>query len=228
LKTSRNVRVLQFWMPNIIVPIILFICSFYDFNKGIDIKDAGYSLNYFLHYDSYPGNRLISRFWSNVVGHLFSKLPGGDTWYGLSFYATTIIATTVVIAYFVCKRVMDFRVAAIAELFAVFFCWNPNVILYDYMSFLLFTLGGYLLLIALEKEEQKRYYFLAGVVLGMNVFVRLPNLAEMAVVIGSEGQGVRKEILESADVELIIPMNPHCESLNAAVAATIVMWQMKL
>ena len=48
----------------------------------------------------------------------------------------------------------------------------------------------------------------------------------MAVVIGSEGQGVRKEILESADAELIIPMNPRCESLNAAVAATIVMWQM--
>ena len=27
--------------------------------------------------------------------------------------------------------------------------------------------------------------------------------------------------------ELIIPMNPRCESLNAAVAAAIVMWQMK-
>ena len=33
------------------------------------------------------------------------------------------------------------------------------------------------------------------------------------------------EILDSADAELIIPMNPHCESLNAAVAATIVMWE---
>ena len=49
----------------------------------------------------------------------------------------------------------------------------------------------------------------------------------MAVVIGSEGQGVRQEILESADAELIIPMNPNCESLNAAIAAAIVMWQMK-
>ena len=46
-------------------------------------------------------------------------------------------------------------------------------------------------------------------------------------VIGSEGQGVRREILESADGELIIPMNKRCESLNAAVAAAIVMWQMK-
>ena len=56
--------------------------------------------------------------------------------------------------------------------------------------------------------------------------LRQADVASMAVVIGSEGQGVRKEILESADAELIIPMNPHCESLNAAVAATIVMWQM--
>ena len=57
--------------------------------------------------------------------------------------------------------------------------------------------------------------------------IRDADLSKMAVVIGSEGQGVRKEILEAADAELIIPMNPHCESLNAAVAATIVMWQMK-
>jgi len=57
--------------------------------------------------------------------------------------------------------------------------------------------------------------------------IRSAALSRMAVVIGSEGQGVRREILESADQELIIPMNAHCESLNAAVAATIVMWQMK-
>ncbi len=56
--------------------------------------------------------------------------------------------------------------------------------------------------------------------------IREVSLGEMAVVIGSEGQGVRREILDSADEELIIPMNPHCESLNAAVASTIVMWQM--
>ncbi len=57
--------------------------------------------------------------------------------------------------------------------------------------------------------------------------IRKASVGEMAVVIGSEGQGVRREVLEAADAELIIPMNPHCESLNAAVAATIVMWEMK-
>ncbi len=58
--------------------------------------------------------------------------------------------------------------------------------------------------------------------------LREQPLDTMAVVIGSEGQGVRREILESAGHSLIIPMNPNCESLNAAVAAAIVMWQMKL
>ncbi len=56
--------------------------------------------------------------------------------------------------------------------------------------------------------------------------IRRADVKKMAVVIGSEGQGVRREILDSADAELIIPMTAHCESLNAAVAASIVMWQM--
>ena len=57
--------------------------------------------------------------------------------------------------------------------------------------------------------------------------IRNAQLSNMAVVICSEGRGVRQEILAQANAELIIPMNAHCESLNAAVAATIVMWEMK-
>ncbi len=59
------------------------------------------------------------------------------------------------------------------------------------------------------------------------VDIRSAKLAELAVVIGSEGQGVRQEILDYAHNQLIIPMDPRCESLNAAIAAAIVMWQMK-
>ena len=57
--------------------------------------------------------------------------------------------------------------------------------------------------------------------------IRTAEMKNMAVVFGSEGQGVRREILQAADRELIIPMNPHCESLNAAIAAAIVMWEIK-
>ena len=57
--------------------------------------------------------------------------------------------------------------------------------------------------------------------------LRQANLKDMAVVIGSEGQGVRQQILDAAQQALIIPMDSRCESLNAAIAAAIVMWQMK-
>ena len=82
-------------------------------------------------------------------------------------------------------------------------------------------------------EEAKQKCRQAGIPIGVTALserakdLRQADLRSMAVVIGSEGRGVRQEILDSADAELIIPMNPHCESLNAAVAATIVLWQMK-
>lgn len=72
----------------------------------------------------------------------------------------------------------------------------------------------------------------AGIPIGVTALsdramdLRKAELSKMAVVIGSEGRGVRKEILDAADQELIIPMNPRCESLNAAIAASIVMWEM--
>ena len=82
-------------------------------------------------------------------------------------------------------------------------------------------------------EEVRDKCRAAGIPIGVTalsdraVDIRTADLAKMALVIGSEGRGVRKEILESADRELIIPMNPHCESLNAAIAAAIVMWEIR-
>ena len=79
-------------------------------------------------------------------------------------------------------------------------------------------------------EEARSACAQAGIPVGVTALseraedIRQANVQGMAVVIGSEGQGVRREILENADKELIIPMNAHCESLNAAAAATIVMW----
>ncbi len=72
----------------------------------------------------------------------------------------------------------------------------------------------------------------AGIPIGVTalsdtaVDIRSVRVSAMALVIGSEGQGVRPEVLQQADKTLIIPMAEHCESLNAAVAASIAMWQM--
>ena len=47
----------------------------------------------------------------------------------------------------------------------------------------------------------------------------------LAIAIGSEGRGLSGELLSLCAGELIIPMEPDSESLNAAVAASIAMWE---
>jgi TrmH family RNA methyltransferase len=57
--------------------------------------------------------------------------------------------------------------------------------------------------------------------------IRSIDLRACVTVIGSEGQGVCEAFLEAAGKQAIIPMSPRCESLNAAVAATVVMWELR-
>jgi TrmH family RNA methyltransferase len=58
------------------------------------------------------------------------------------------------------------------------------------------------------------------------VDLREADLSKAAMVIGREGRGVGAFFLDNADRELIIPMSERCESLNAASAGTVVLWQM--
>lgn len=57
--------------------------------------------------------------------------------------------------------------------------------------------------------------------------LRRIELKKSLVVIGSEGQGICDTLLRASKEQIIIPMQSRCESLNAAVAAAIVMWQMQ-
>ena len=47
-----------------------------------------------------------------------------------------------------------------------------------------------------------------------------------AVAIGSEGRGLSESVLAACDRTVRIPMNERCESLNAAAAATVFLWEM--
>ena len=49
---------------------------------------------------------------------------------------------------------------------------------------------------------------------------------QILVCVGSEGRGLSRELLDLCDGEVIIPMRGAAESLNAAVAAAILMWEM--
>ena len=80
---------------------------------------------------------------------------------------------------------------------------------------------------ALAQCREKKLMLTVTALNDQAVDIRSADLSSAVAVIGSEGQGVRKSILDAAEQSVIIPMQPHCESLNAAVAAAIVMWQMK-
>ena len=58
--------------------------------------------------------------------------------------------------------------------------------------------------------------------------VSLPqaDLSRTAVVIGSEGRGVSDFLLRSCSATVKIPMEARCESLNAAMAAAVVLWEL--
>lgn len=58
------------------------------------------------------------------------------------------------------------------------------------------------------------------------VDIRTADLGRSAVVIGNEGRGVCDRVLAMSCRTLKIPMNPRCESLNAAAAAAVVLWEM--
>lgn len=58
------------------------------------------------------------------------------------------------------------------------------------------------------------------------VDIRSVSLGRAAVAVGNEGHGLTPELLSRCRGKLIIPMTAGSESLNAAVAAAILLWEM--
>ena len=55
--------------------------------------------------------------------------------------------------------------------------------------------------------------------------VRTVDYSRCALAVGSEGRGLSQALLAACTKTLLIPMQPHCESLNAAVAAAVLLWE---
>ncbi len=55
--------------------------------------------------------------------------------------------------------------------------------------------------------------------------IRGMDLRRTALAVGSEGRGLSAELLALCEKKIIIPMRPDSESLNAAVAASVLMWE---
>lgn len=54
---------------------------------------------------------------------------------------------------------------------------------------------------------------------------RSVDYSRCAIAIGSEGRGLSREMLAVCGKTVLIPMREHCESLNAAIAAAVLLWE---
>mgnify|MGYP002561592314 CR=1 FL=1 len=78
------------------------------------------------------------------------------------------------------------------------------------------------LLLDLQKENIKTY---AAHLRGENAYDEEDYTTGCAFLIGNEGNGLRDEVADCADCLIRIPMEGEAESLNAAVAAAVLMFE---
>lgn len=176
---QKNKKILS----KICFPVILFFYPFLTVNQGVDVSDSLYSMTNFLFFPELEGMWIVSTYLSNVVGYLLTCLPYGTTVLGMNCYTGLFVSGNAIFTYRILKKWMPAWIAFLGEIIAISFCWIPTGILYNYLTYLLLTIG----LLTLYKglvEENEKYLIIAGVALGLNVFVRIPNLTEMALIVG--------------------------------------------
>lgn len=76
---------------------------------------------------------------------------------------------------------------------------------------------------ALKTQEYKIY---ATRVNGGKSLKNIEIGEKFAIIMGNEGNGVSEEILKYADQYLYIEMNNNCESLNVAIATSIILYEL--
>lgn len=74
--------------------------------------------------------------------------------------------------------------------------------------------------------KQKNYQILGTKVTGGKDIKTLDNLDKFAIIMGNEGNGVRKEILNFCDQFVYIKMSNKCESLNVSIATSILLYEL--
>lgn len=169
-------------ITNLIFPIMLFLYPLIKVNQGIDVSDTTYSLGNYLFFDRLEGMWVISTYLSNVVGYVLTKLPFGDTLLGMNIYTGLIVSILVLAVYQILRKWMPEWIVFLAEIVAIGFMWIPTTILYNYLTYVLFSIGALLLYKGLV-EGKTKYLVIAGICLGCNALVRVSNLAQMALIV---------------------------------------------
>lgn len=185
---------------DVLFPLLLLLFPLLKANQGIDLTDTGYSLGNYRFFGQAGGVWTFLTFLSNAAGFLMTKLPMGQTMLGMKIYASLAVSLLALLGYRFFKTKMPPWLAFLGEFAAIGFCWCPPVILYNYLTYLLFLAGAILLFRGLA-GCRPACLFLAGIVLGLNAFVRFPNNvleAGLIVAVWYYGALKKKKFVEMA------------------------------
>ena len=169
-------------LSKVVFPLVLLVFPLLLANQGIDVSDTTYSLGYYRFMEEMDVTWVLATYLANVAGAFLMKLPMGDTLLGMNFYTGLLVSATGLLCYAALSRWMPAWMAFAGELTALALCWCPTTILYNYLTYFLFSAGSLFLGRALFTGKSV-CYVLAGVCLGLNVTVRFSNLTEAALIL---------------------------------------------
>lgn len=170
------------YIENFLYPLILLIWPIVKFNQGVDISDSTYSLGNYLYPDNIQPMWKISTYLSNLIGSWLVRLPGADRLIIANIYTGLFISAIAISVYFLLRKQLGAWQVFLGEFLSIGFCWIPSGILYNYITYLLFSLGAIFLCLGIGRKSY-RLLAIAGIMLGLNVFVRLPNVLEAMLII---------------------------------------------
>lgn len=169
--------------------VILFLLPFLHVNVGLNLADQGYNLYNFESFPDMNETWMIATLAANLTGKFFTLLPFGSCMLGMNVYCTLLLSGISVGFYLLLSRNYSRYCVFVGLLIAICFSWAPKVTLYQYLSYYLFCLGAVILVQGLKKEK-RIFLYAAGIVLGINLFVRFPNILQVSLILVVWGAGI--------------------------------------
>ncbi|MBO4783422.1 MAG: hypothetical protein J5521_01585, partial [Lachnospiraceae bacterium] len=153
-KEKKNNKKTKLIVLDCIFIAVLVLFPFLHLAFGVEFTDTAYSLGNYENLDKMNLTWTVATFWANMLGRFFTMLPFGATWLGMKFYTTLVPVTGVVFSYLFLKKYMPRVFVFVGEILAISLFWCPTTILYNYLTYLLFTFAVIVLVESLIKEKR--------------------------------------------------------------------------
>jgi len=171
---------------NILLVSFIILYPWYLAISGIDMTDTGYWLVNYQHFFSSPTyvERAFPSWLSLFFGAVTNVILGGIGLFGFKIAYIITIYLSLWLVYGVLRTYTTSTVLLFCLSIALVFINidRLSIINYNMLTTLFYLASAYFLYFALTKDK-RNYFFIAGIILGLNIFIRFPNLLGITLVV---------------------------------------------